>query len=63
MWERNPLSVSLWNRNVFMQKLEYIHENPVKAGLVDMAEKYKYSSAVFYYTGKSEWAFLSHYEG
>ncbi len=35
----------------------------VKAGLVDMVEKYKYSSASFYCTGKSEWDFLSHYEG
>jgi hypothetical protein len=28
-----------------MQKLNYIHENPVRAGIVDKAEDYLYSSA------------------
>ena len=27
------------------QKLNYIHQNPVKAGIVDKAEDYVYSSA------------------
>ena len=31
-----------------LQKLEYIHENPVAAGLVNFAEEYKYSSSTFY---------------
>ncbi len=30
---------------VFKQKLNYIHENPVRSGIVDYAEDYLYSSA------------------
>ena len=63
IWERNPLPVSLWSKAVFEQKLEYIHLNPLRAGLVTLPEDYRYSSAAFYMTGKSEWTFLSHYMG
>ncbi len=34
------------------QKLEYIHNNPVDAGIVEKAEKYIYGSARDYYYGK-----------
>ncbi|HSF71862.1 MAG TPA: hypothetical protein VLA25_06190, partial [Methylotenera sp.] len=27
-WERNPLSIDLWSRPVFLQKLNYLHSNP-----------------------------------
>ncbi len=33
------------NAGMLRTKLEYIHDNPVKAGLVSSAEEYKYSSA------------------
>lgn len=33
------------------QKADYIHENPCKAGLVNLPEEYKHSSARYYYTG------------
>ena len=33
IWERNPLSVSLWSQPVFKQKVDYIHSNPVVAGI------------------------------
>ena len=33
------------NEKMFWSKLQYIHKNPVKAGLVDLPEKYKYLSA------------------
>lgn len=29
IWERNPLSISLWTQLVFKQKLNYIHLNPM----------------------------------
>ncbi|MBD0288548.1 MAG: hypothetical protein ICV79_24465, partial [Flavisolibacter sp.] len=29
-WERNPLSIDLYNHKTFMQKLLYIHRNPVQ---------------------------------
>jgi len=30
IWERNSLSIDLWSEKVFIQKLNYIHNNPVK---------------------------------
>ena len=61
LWERNALSVELRNHPVFIQKLEYIHWNPVKAGMCKLPEEYKYSSALFYETGIDNWGFLTHY--
>jgi REP element-mobilizing transposase RayT len=29
-WEHRPLSIDLWTEKVFEQKLNYIHENPLK---------------------------------
>ncbi len=62
VWERNSLSTELYSKRVLIQKLNYTHINPVRAGLVINAEDYRYSSASYYKTGKSEWKFLSHYE-
>ena len=33
-WEREALSVELRTREIFLQKLDYIHWNPVRAGYV-----------------------------
>jgi REP element-mobilizing transposase RayT len=60
-WERNPLSIELRTPEVFIQKLEYIHWNPVKAGLCVLPEEYKYSSAKYYETGIRDWGFVTHY--
>ena len=46
-----------------MQKLEYIHNNAVAAGLVNFAEEYKYSSAKFYLLGINEFNIVTHYSG
>jgi hypothetical protein len=37
----------LWTQAVLKQKLDYIHSNPVTAGICRYAEKYKYSSESF----------------
>ena len=50
-WKRNSLRIELFTPSVFEQKLEYIHDNPVNAGLCKYPEEYKYSSAKFYETG------------
>lgn len=60
-WERNPLSVELRTAKVFKQKLDYIHYNPVMAGIYTLPEEYKYSTARFYETGVDDWGFVSHY--
>ena len=60
-WQRNPLCVELRTDKVFRQKLDYIHWNPVRAGICKLPEEYKYSSARFYETGMDNWGFLKHY--
>ena len=60
-WERNPLPVELRSHPVFIQKLDYIHWNTVRAGMSILPEEYKYSSALFYENGIDNWNFLSHY--
>jgi REP element-mobilizing transposase RayT len=62
VWERNSLGIPLWSERVFIEKLEYIHYNPVKAGLCKYPEEYKYSSAGFYEMNKKDWEFLTHYK-
>lgn len=60
-WKRNPLSIDLWTKEVFVQKMEYIHYNPVSAGLCSYPGQYKYSSAKFYATGEDEFNLLTHW--
>ena len=64
-WERNPLSIDLWSRPVFMQKLEYMHNNPTQPHweLCKFPQEYTYSSFRFYEFGDAKFDFLSHYEG
>lgn len=59
-WERNSLGIELYSHEVFMQKLGYIHWNPVKAGLCSLPEEYYYSSAKFYWTGVDDFKMLTH---
>ena len=63
IWKREPLSVELRTHNVFIQKLDYIHNNPVRAGLCHLPEAYHYSSARFYFDGKDEFKMLTHFSG
>ena len=63
VWERNSLSIPLWLNDVLVQKVDYIHHNPVRAGLCKFPEEYKYSSAGFYIENKTSWNFVDHYNG
>jgi putative transposase len=63
LWKREPLSDELRTHEVFMQKLEYIHYNPVRAGLCINPEDYYYSSARFYYDGIDVFQMLTHFSG
>jgi putative transposase len=63
IWKREPLSIELLNESMLKQKLEYIHYNPVRAGLCNVAEDYYYSSARFYYDGTNSFGMLKHYSG
>ena len=65
IWERNPLSINIYSRAVLLQKLNYIHNNPVqeKWSLTDVPEGYYYSSARFYELNIDDWGFITHYNG
>ena len=60
-WKRNPLSIDLWTKEMFKQKMEYIHYNPVTADLCAYAEDYKYSSTKFYETCEDEFGIMTHW--
>jgi putative transposase len=44
-WIQDNHPIELYSNNVIEQKIDYIHENPVKAGIVCAAKDYKFSSA------------------
>ena len=62
LWERNALSVELRSEQVLVQKLDYIHDNPVRARLCSVPEDSPFSSACFYETGVDNWGFLTYYK-
>ncbi len=51
-WQQGNDAQEIYLNDYFNQKLNYIHENPVKAELVNRAEDYRYSSAIDYAGGK-----------
>jgi putative transposase len=63
IWERNPLSIELFSPKVLFQKIEYVHYNPIKAGLCVRAQDYYYSAVKFYETGVDDFSMLTHHDG
>ena len=51
-WRQDNQPKELFSSVFTSQKLAYIHNNPVEAGIVDKAEEYLYSSARDYHEGK-----------
>lgn len=47
-WRHDNKPIELWSNKVIWEKVQYIHNNPVEAGLVFRPEDYRYSSAVDY---------------
>ena len=45
LWDHHPNARLLTNESSLMQRINYTHQNPVKLGLVDRAEDYKWSSS------------------
>jgi len=50
VWQSRFDRVIIYSEKSFRQKLEYIHRNPVKSGIVDRAETWRWSSAKDYLT-------------
>jgi REP element-mobilizing transposase RayT len=44
LWDHHNNLFSITSEDMFMQKINYIHQNPVRAGLVEKAEHYLWSS-------------------
>ena len=59
-WQRDSLAIPLFTRNVAVQKLTYIHNNPLKErwNLVKHPCDYKYSSARYYEMNEKNFPFL-----
>jgi len=49
-WQQDNHPLQLITPDMGMQKLNYLHNNPVRAGIVYEPQHYVYSSAVDYYT-------------
>ena len=47
-WQKGFFDFGILTEEKFREKFNYIHFNPVKWGLVEKAEDYKYSSALAY---------------
>ena len=64
IWERNPLSIYCYSLEVILQKLAYIHQNPVKEKwkLSVLPEEYYFSSASFYMKNQTDFDFITHYQ-
>lgn len=53
LWNKGYDRQEIYSNEVFNQKLEYIHYNPVKKKLVTKAENWKWSSAIDYLTERN----------
>jgi len=51
-WQEGNDAQEIFLQDYFNQKLEYLHQNPVKAEIVNNPEDYRYSSAIDYAGGK-----------
>lgn len=49
-WQHENHPILLDSAEMLQQRMTYLHENPVRAGFVEFAENWKYSSAKDYYT-------------
>jgi hypothetical protein len=63
-WKRDPLAIHLSSEENLIQKLEYIHNNPIreKWNLASQPEDYKWSSSRFYKDGTDEFGILTHFK-
>ncbi|MDP8205724.1 MAG: transposase [Candidatus Electryonea clarkiae] len=49
IWQDRFDRVAIWSIKILKVKLNYIHNNPVKAGLAELPENWRWSSAGDYY--------------
>lgn len=63
IWQRDPLAIKIFSREMAEQKLSYMHNNVVQVHwqLCIRPEDYRFSSAAFYERGFDEFNLLTHY--
>ena len=54
VWQESFRAMPLWSGWMIWQKINYIHANPVKAGIVKSAKDYRWSSFHSYYSQGAE---------
>jgi len=61
IWKLNSKSIHLTHRDIIIQKIKYVHENPTKGDyfLFDKPEDYPHSSAGCYSKSKKQFPFLT----
>lgn len=63
IWQRDPLAIRIFSREMAGQKLNYMHNNVIQVhwALCSRPEDYRFSSALFYERGIDEFNLLTHY--
>ena len=52
VWQKRFYDFSVWTEHKRIEKLRYMHRNPVKRGLVDQPDQWKWSSFRAYFYGE-----------
>ena len=58
LWQARYYDFNVYSRNKRLEKLDYMHWNPVKRGLVERMEDWQWSSYGFYRTGQQGRVFI-----
>ncbi len=61
-WNQDNHPIELSTPLMLKQRLDYLHENPVRAGIVFEPQDYVYSSAIDYYTKRKGMIEIEHLE-
>jgi REP element-mobilizing transposase RayT len=58
LWQAGYHDHYLRDRRDFMKRLDYMHDNPRRAGLAEQAEDYPFSTAHPMYSAEIDWAWV-----
>jgi putative transposase len=54
LWQHNPDTRLLWTEQMLWQRIQYTHLNPVRAGLVEHPNDWRWSSARIFHRRRSD---------
>jgi len=63
VWQRRFYDFNVWSERKRVEKLRYMHRNPVKRGLVDEAEHWEWSSYRSYAYQEEGWVKINQWPG